>query len=155
MGDKVLLRLQPHPRFYGPFTILERVGSMAYKLDLPPDSKIHPVFHVSKLKRYHVGPLTTFPVLPSIPPDAPIYPLAILDHRVKGGIPEVLVHWSNSSPADASWEKVQGIFDKFLDFKLADKLPLGKGSNVTKPLQVYTRFTHGARSKEPRIEFLN
>lgn len=39
------------PRYYGPFTILKRVGDMAYKLQLPETSGIHPVFHVSKLKK--------------------------------------------------------------------------------------------------------
>lgn len=30
-------------RFYGPFKITQRVGQVAYKVDLPPDAKIHPV----------------------------------------------------------------------------------------------------------------
>ena len=79
---------------------------------------------------------------------------AILDHRIKGGSHEVLIHWSHSSPADASWEKVQAFSAKYPDFQLEDKLPLGVGSNVTKPLQVYT-FSHGSKSKQPHIEHLN
>lgn len=38
------------PRNYGPFEITQRVGEVAYKLKLPDQWKIHPVFHVSKLK---------------------------------------------------------------------------------------------------------
>ena len=41
------------PRFIGPFEILERVGTVAYQLALPPSmSGVHEVFHVSMLRRY-------------------------------------------------------------------------------------------------------
>jgi len=64
MGDWVFLHLQPHkqhsvaswipqklaPRFFGPYKIVARVGTVAYTLCLPPSSKIHPTFHVSRLK---------------------------------------------------------------------------------------------------------
>jgi hypothetical protein len=64
-GDQVFLRLQPYkqtslkaeqcqklaPKFYGPYTILKHVGQVAYQLALPSQSKLHPVFHVSCLKK--------------------------------------------------------------------------------------------------------
>ena len=41
------------PRFIGPFEIFERVGTVAYRLALPPSmSGVHEVFHVSMLRRY-------------------------------------------------------------------------------------------------------
>lgn len=67
VGDKVLLKLQPYqklslasrkhqkllPKYYGPFTVLDSIGPMAYKLDLPSATCLHPVFHVSCLKPFH------------------------------------------------------------------------------------------------------
>ena len=44
-------------RFIGPFEILERVGTVAYRLALPPSiSGVHEVFHVSMLRRYTPDP---------------------------------------------------------------------------------------------------
>jgi hypothetical protein len=39
------------PHYFGSFEVLERVGSMAYKLSLPPMVKEHNLFHVSLLKK--------------------------------------------------------------------------------------------------------
>ena len=75
VGDLVYLRLQPYrqsslknkgveklkPRFYGPYRIIRKVGEVAYELEIPQESKIHNVFHVSNLKKTlgkHIAPYT-------------------------------------------------------------------------------------------------
>ena len=46
-----------NPRYIGPFRILERIGPVAYRLELPSElSRIHNVFHVSMLKKYISDP---------------------------------------------------------------------------------------------------
>jgi hypothetical protein len=78
VGDQVYLKLQPYvqsslaPRanqklafkFFGPYRVLQRIGSIAYKLDLPDGATIHPVFHVSQLKQAK-GIQAVSPSLPS------------------------------------------------------------------------------------------
>ena len=70
VGDHVFLKVMPKmgvvrfdkhgklsPRFIGPFEILERVGTIAYRLALPPSmSGVHEVFHVSMLRKYTPDP---------------------------------------------------------------------------------------------------
>ncbi|KAL9441336.1 hypothetical protein AB3S75_019923 [Citrus x aurantiifolia] len=79
VGDQVLVKLQPYrqlsvanrlsnklaKRYYGPFRVMERIGAVAYRLDLPPDSKIHSVFHISLLKLFHGQDASQVHLLPS------------------------------------------------------------------------------------------
>ncbi|KAL4302447.1 hypothetical protein GQ457_10G005140 [Hibiscus cannabinus] len=100
------------PKWFGPFLIVGKVGKVAYKLQLPPGSKVHPIFHVSQLKK-HIGSALYQYGLPIVGPDGAINkePMKILDRRIgkKGNkaVTEVLVEWSNSFPEDATWEVLQ------------------------------------------------
>lgn len=54
------------PRYYGPFKVIRRVGKVAYELDLLTGSRVHNVFHVSRLEKAlgrHIIPSTTLPPL--------------------------------------------------------------------------------------------
>jgi hypothetical protein len=96
VGDWVFLRLQAFkqesmqrkygklgPKFYGPYKVIQRVGKVAYKVELPKEASIHPVFHVSFLKA-KIGESTT-PISRLPPVDAMGYlapePARILETR--------------------------------------------------------------------------
>ncbi|XP_031099869.1 uncharacterized protein LOC116004076 [Ipomoea triloba] len=124
VGDLVLLKLQPYCqhslarrfnqklacRYYGPFPILERIGAVAYRLQLPDHVQIHPVFHVSLLRPFRGPDSTTIAPLPATLNDGRLVsiPIAIREHRqvLRHGVLEeqVLVQWSDGGPADATWE---------------------------------------------------
>ncbi|KAH7438552.1 hypothetical protein KP509_04G020000 [Ceratopteris richardii] len=40
------------PRFCGPWKIVKKLSDVTYQLEVPPDCRVHPVFHFSKLRKY-------------------------------------------------------------------------------------------------------
>jgi hypothetical protein len=124
VGEPVLLRLQHYAqssvvnrpcqklsyKYFGPYPVLDRIGKVAYRLDLPAASKIHNVFHVSQLKEYRPDytpvftELPTAPLLDSVDPE----PEAVLDrHMMKKGnqaVVQVLIKWKNLPEETATWE---------------------------------------------------
>jgi len=65
-------------KYYGPYTVIKRIGEVAYKLNLPTSSTIHPVFHVSLLKR-SVGNRMVHHNLPDSPREPLLQPQVIMD----------------------------------------------------------------------------
>lgn len=130
INDQVFLRLQPYLqstvakranqklafKFFGPFKILDRVGQVAYKLDLPHTSRVHPVFHVSQLKPC-VGPGTQVSQT-LLDTDAMFQiPTQVLQQRVKQrgnrAITQVLIQWSGTPADQATWEDLDGLHQQF------------------------------------------
>jgi hypothetical protein len=124
VGDQVLLRLQPYTqssvanrpfpklayKFFGPYTVLEKIGAVAYRLNLPEESRVHPVFHISQLKPFHkdyTPVFSTLPVLTDLQASNAL-PAEIQDRRLvrKGNnaIPQVLVTWTGLPVTSATWE---------------------------------------------------
>ncbi|KAL6145956.1 hypothetical protein ACLB2K_056639 [Fragaria x ananassa] len=100
------------PRYIGPYEILERVGTVAYRLELPSElSKIHNVFHVSMLRKYIVD---LSHVLQEQPINLKKYltyeeePVQILDQKEQvlrnKTIPLVKVLWRSHQIEEATWE---------------------------------------------------
>ena len=81
VGDLVFMRFQPYkhmtlkkqnmdnklaPKYYAPYNILQRIGIVSYKLELPPSSCVHLVFHVSCLKKVIGNKIPFQTILPKI-----------------------------------------------------------------------------------------
>ena len=100
------------PQYIGPYRIVERIGEVAYRLELPPElDHIHDVFHVSMLCRYipdlsHV--LTEQPVEIQENLTYEEEPVQILDRREQvlrdKTIPMVNVLWRSHTVEEATWE---------------------------------------------------
>jgi hypothetical protein len=99
------------PKWVGPFQILERIGQVAYRLDMPANSKMHYVFHVSLLKPYRSDGRVQPPPPPIKLENSLEFEVErILDHRqVKRGRNrttrnEFLVKWLGYGPEHNTWE---------------------------------------------------
>jgi hypothetical protein len=133
VGDYVYLRLQPYVqtlverrssqklgfKFFGPYLVLQRVGKVAYKLQLPLASRIHPVVHVSQLKK---GLKPTDEVSSTLPIalmrlHQVVQPKAVVGGRMirRGSkmAPQIKVQWQGLPSSCDSWEPVYAIVNAY------------------------------------------
>ena len=112
------------PKFFGPFPVIAKVGEVAYRLQLPATAKIHPVFHVSLLRKHMGSTLATLGSVPDMDELGVIAaePVAILARKLgkKGNraVVYLLIQWSNKSKEEATWELYSDIEAKYPSFNL-------------------------------------
>ncbi|GJU97749.1 putative reverse transcriptase domain-containing protein [Tanacetum coccineum] len=126
VGDKVMLKVSPwkgvvhfgkrgklNPRYVGPFKVIEKVGSVSYKLELPKElSRVHNMFHVSNLKKCYADEPLAVP-LDGLHFDDKLQfleePVEIMDREVKwlrrSRIPIVKVRWNSRRGPEFTWER--------------------------------------------------
>ena len=155
VGDTVMVHLQPYhktsvanrgfnklaKRYYGPFSIIELVGSVVYRFILPSKSKIQPVFHFSMLKPFHGTSIPTPCLLPQASMDnwhlsllAAIFDVRTLLHHDRE-THQILVQWQGSPPENATWEFFDEFCKLYPHYHLKDKVfSKGVGSDTTQSI---------------------
>ena len=135
LGDLVYLRVQPFklrslakkvnqklsPHYDGPYTILNRIGEVAYRLDLPLHSQVHQVFHVSWLKRAVKDSTPTQQLPPFLSEELKmqVQPESVLDCRtLLNGSQEVLIKWKDLPDFETPGNPMQSLMHSFLNFTL-------------------------------------
>ncbi|KAL4354354.1 hypothetical protein GQ457_06G000620 [Hibiscus cannabinus] len=134
VGDRVFLKVSPwkkvmrfgrkgklSPRYIGPYEIVERVGSVAYRLLFPIElERIHDVFHVSMLQRYrsymsHVMPVEEIELNPDLSYDEEPVEILASDSKVLRGrtIELVKVKWRHRGVEEATWERKEDMMEQF------------------------------------------
>jgi len=145
VGDWALLRLRQRAasslpqapkgklkaRFLGPYRVIELINDVAVRLELPPQARIHDVFHVGTLKKFIGTPPTTPPPLPDIKHGSVVpAPDRVTQTRLARGVRQVLVYWRGEPASSATWEDLDEFRTTYPEFQLEDKLDLEGGRDV-------------------------
>ncbi|XP_076942471.1 uncharacterized protein LOC143612348 [Bidens hawaiensis] len=148
IGDFVYLKLQRYQqhsvqhrknqklskRFFGPYKILERIGKVAYRLELPPTSKIHPIFHVSLLKECNgTVHLPTDSLDKFEATEVSLLPEAVMGSRTYAdNKKQLLIKWEKLPLEDVTWEdevQMKQLYPFFTDIE--DNANSSGGGDVT------------------------
>lgn len=157
VGDIVYLKIQPYklrslakrtnqklsPRYYGPYPIVEKINPVAYKLKLPEGSQVHPVFHISLLKKAMSGAVISQPLPKVLAEDweLKVEPETIENFReTADGNTEVLVKWKELPEFENSWEELTALKEQFPDFHLGDKVSFQGGRDDANLTTTKARF---------------
>lgn len=109
VSEKELRKLKLLPRLIGPLKIQKRVSNSAFRVGLPAHMKVHDVFHVSLIEKYHEGGRNQPPPLPIEFEGETLYEVAdILNERLRTrgrrSTTEFLVQWKGFGTEHNTWE---------------------------------------------------
>nr|GEW88603.1 putative reverse transcriptase domain-containing protein [Tanacetum cinerariifolium] len=113
VSSSLCKKMRDKARYVGPFKVLERIGDVAYKINLPKElSRVHNTFHVSNLKKCHADEPLAVP-LDGLHFDDKLHfvnePVEIIDREVKrlkrSRIPLVKVRWNSKRGPEFTWER--------------------------------------------------
>jgi hypothetical protein len=172
VGDKVFMKLQPYTqtsvarrsnhklsfKYFGPYEILERIGKVAYRLKLPAGSQIHPVLHVSQLKKMvppaqvHDSNLSfnfMTDELCVVQPEV-VHQRRFIKHG-RGYVPQVLVSWTLLPSSLKTWESEAALLHRFPDAPAWGQAASQGGGNATGPGRTHHRKRDARRAQERKM----
>jgi hypothetical protein len=173
VDDWVFLKVQPYVqksiadrashklafRYFGPFQVAARVGEVSYKLKLPEQALIHPVVHVSLLRRAAPPTGADQIRLPPPPPDEtvdlvgePDEPVQVLQRRqyLRGSTvrTQALIQWALLPASLATWEDELQLRARFLHATAWDQA-VAEGRDNVRPQPASTTTTAASTAASP------